>query len=157
VTGAVGSAGRTAVYVAKQHKATAIAGVRASQKQEAQWTEADDIVALDDEADLAMLSPVEAIADTIDGDTIGKLLPKWNRTGTFASVLGKPAAAEKAGVEVVPVWAQPDAHRLHQLAQDLLAGKFTIPIDRKMPLSEIQEAQRLAERGGAHGKIVLLP
>jgi NADPH:quinone reductase-like Zn-dependent oxidoreductase len=156
VTGAVGSVGRTAVYVAKQHKATVIAGVRASQKQEAQWTEADAIVALDDEKELENLSPVEAIADTIDGETIAKLLPKWNRTGKFASVLGKPAAAEKAGVDVVSVWAQPDAHRLHQLALDVLAARFTIPIDRKMPLSEIQEAQRLAEKG-ANGKIVLLP
>jgi NADPH:quinone reductase-like Zn-dependent oxidoreductase len=155
VTGAVGSVGRTAVYVAKQHKATVIAGVRASQKQEAQWTEADAIVALDNEAEMESLSPVEAIADTIDGETIGKLLSKWNRAGKLASVLGKPAAAEKAGVDVVTVWAQPDARRLHQLAQDVLSGKFTIPIDRKMPLSEIQEAHRLAEKG-AKGKIVLL-
>ena len=156
VTGAVGSVGRTAVYVAKQHKATVIAGVRSSQKQEAQWTEADAIVALDDDAELEKLSPVEAIADTVNGETIEKLLPKWNRTGKFASVLGKPAAAEKAGIEVVTVWAQPDAHRLHQLAKDILAGKFTIPIDRKMPLSEIREAQRLAEKG-AKGKVVLVP
>lgn len=156
VTGAAGSVGRTAVYVAKQHKATVIAGVRATQKQEAQWTEADDIVALDDEREIERLSPVEAIADTIDGEAIGKLLPKWNRTGKFASVLGKPAAAEKAGVDVVEVWSQPDAHRLHQLAKDILAGKFTIPMNRKMPLSEVQEAQRLAEKG-ADGKIVLLP
>jgi NADPH:quinone reductase-like Zn-dependent oxidoreductase len=156
VTGAVGGVGRTAVYVAKQHKATVIAGVRASQKQEAQWTEADSIVALDDETEMERLSPVEAIADTIDGETISKLLPKWNRAGKFASVLGKPAAAEKAGVDVVEVWAQPDAHRLHQLAHDILAGKFTIPIEQKMPLSEIQAAQRLAEKG-AKGKIVLVP
>ena len=156
VTGAVGSVGRTAVHVAKQHKATVVAGVRASQKQEAQWIGADAIVALDSEAEMETFSPVDAIADTINGETISKLLPKWNRIGKFASVLGKPAAAEQAGVDVMEVWAQPDAHRLHQLAQDILAGKFAITLDRKLPLSQIQDAQRLAE-GGANGKIVLLP
>jgi NADPH:quinone reductase-like Zn-dependent oxidoreductase len=156
VTGAVGSVGRTAVYVAKQHGATVIAGVRASQKEEAQALGADHVIALDDDAEIQSLSPVDAIADTVDGDTVGKLIPKWNRSGKFASVLGKPAAAEKAGIEVVAVLAQPDPARLEQLAQDVLSGKFTIPISRKLPLSQIQEAHRLAEQG-ANGKIVLLP
>lgn len=156
VTGAAGSVGRAAVYVAKQLKATVIAGVRSSQRQEAEYLGADAIVALDDDKDIEMLSPFDALADTVNGDTIAKLLPKWNRSGKFASVLGKPAAAEKAGVDVVTVWAQPDPKRLHELAHDILHARFAITLDQKLPLSQAQEAQRLAEKG-ARGKIVLLP
>jgi NADPH:quinone reductase-like Zn-dependent oxidoreductase len=53
--------------------------------------------------------------------------------------------------------AQPDASRLHQLADDAARHKFSIPIARTMKLQDIQEAHRIFERGGLSGKIVLVP
>lgn len=53
--------------------------------------------------------------------------------------------------------AQPDASRLHQLAEDAARREFTIPIARTMKLEYIQEAHRLAEKGGMQGKIILIP
>jgi NADPH:quinone reductase-like Zn-dependent oxidoreductase len=155
VTGAVGSVGRAAVYVAKSLGARVIAGIRGRQKAEAESLAADSVVALDDDAELQALAPFDALADTVDGELIAKLLPKWNRSGNFASVLGKPEAATRAGVDVITVWAQPDPKRLFALAEDVAAGKFRIPIAQKLPLSEIREAHRLAQ-SGAPGKIVLL-
>jgi NADPH:quinone reductase-like Zn-dependent oxidoreductase len=156
VTGAAGSVGRVAVYVAKARGARVIAGVRAKQKSEAQNLGADLVLALDDDAEIEASQPFDSIADTVDGETIAKLLPKWNRTGKFASLLAKYPAVERANVEVVNVWAQPDAKRLLALAQDVLAGKFRIPIAQKFPLSEVRQAHRLAQ-SGAQGKVVLLP
>jgi NADPH:quinone reductase-like Zn-dependent oxidoreductase len=75
----------------------------------------------------------------------------------LGSVLGKPEAASKYPIRVEAFMALPDAPRLHQLADDVAAGKFDIPIARTMKLSEIQEAHRIAERGGLKGKIVLIP
>ena len=50
---------------------------------------------------------------------------------------------------------QTDARRLAELAQDVADGSLVIPIAKTFPLTAIEEATRLAERGGADGKIVL--
>jgi hypothetical protein len=44
---------------------------------------------------------------------------------------------------------------LEQLAQEVVAGKFSIPIRREFNLSEIQYADDEAEKGGI-GKITLV-
>lgn len=155
VTGALGSVGRTAVYVARQHGCKVIAGVRSSQKEDARALGASAIAALDDDAEVNALPELDAVADTIGGEVAGKIASKLRRSGVFASVLGEPDAAKKAGANVKAVWAQPDPKRLQQLAADVRDGKFTIPIAKRLRLSDVREAQNEAERGAA-GKIVLV-
>ena len=53
--------------------------------------------------------------------------------------------------------AVPDSPRLAELAEDFARGEFSIPIARVMKLQEAAEAQRLAEKGGVGGKIILIP
>jgi NADPH:quinone reductase-like Zn-dependent oxidoreductase len=153
----LGGVGRTAVHVARQHGARVIAGVRSADKQAASVLLADDLVGIDNQEEIAKLHDLDGIADTIGGSTIERLLPALRSGGVLGSVLGKPDAAAKYPIRVEAFMAQPDAQRLHQLAEDVAAGKFDIPIARTMKLSEIQEAQRIAERGGLKGKIVLIP
>ena len=93
VTGAVGGVGRTAVHVALKHGAHVIAGVKSSQRDEAAKLGADRIVALDDDKDIATLRDLDAIADTVNGETIAKLLPAIKPGGVLGSVLGEPKAA----------------------------------------------------------------
>lgn len=156
VTGAAGSVGRTAVYVAKQHGMKVIAGVRARQRKDAEALGADSVLALDDEKEMASLGEVDAIADTVGHDTIVKLLSHIRDGGVLATVVGRPREAEGKKFRVEEVWAQPDAARLHDLAKAVAAGEFAVPIGRRMKLSAIREAQALAEAGGA-GKIVVVP
>ena len=94
VTGATGSVGRTALFVGKQRGARMIAGVRKQQMSEAVELGAERVVALDDDAELAALPALDAIADTVGGDTITKLLPRIKSGGTLGTVVGAPAAAE---------------------------------------------------------------
>ncbi|PYX21720.1 MAG: hypothetical protein DMG82_17040 [Acidobacteria bacterium] len=77
--------------------------------------------------------------------------------GVLGSVLGEPEGAKKYDIRVEAFMAQPDATRLHQLADDVARDEFSIPIARTMKLQEIQEAHRIFERGGLAGKIVLIP
>jgi len=79
VTGALGSVGRSAVYFARQQGVRIVAGVRTSQKDEARSLAADQVIAIDDDREIATLPELDAIADTVDGDVIGKLIPKLNR------------------------------------------------------------------------------
>lgn len=156
ITGAIGGVGRTAVHVAKQHGVHVIAGVRSSQKKEAEVLGADRIIALDDEKEIAGLPVLDAVADMVGHEIIGRILPHIKKNGVLATVLGAPASAEGRDLRTVPVWAQPDAKRLEQLGSEVAQGLFSIPISKKLKLSQIGEAQRLAEKGGI-GKIVLTP
>jgi NADPH:quinone reductase-like Zn-dependent oxidoreductase len=156
VTGAVGGVGRAAVHVAKQHGCRVIAGVRRSQRKEAEGLGAEEIIALDDEKAIAALPELDAIADMVGHETIDRLLPHIRKNGVLASVLGKPQSAEGRDLRVVPVFAQPNSARLAELGSDVARGLFSIPIERKLKLSQIREAQELAEKSGV-GKIVLTP
>ncbi len=157
VTGALGAVGRTAVYVALQAGAHVVVGVRARQKQQAQTLGAAQIVALDSDSDIASLSELDAIADTVDGELIGKLLPKLKRGGVLGSVLGKPAAAEGMDIRIEAFSVQPNAGRLARMAQAVKDGGLSIPIARKLKLSEAAVAHELAESGHIDGKVLLVP
>jgi NADPH:quinone reductase-like Zn-dependent oxidoreductase len=155
VSGAVGGVGRSAVWTAKKAGAKVIAGVKKSQVKEAATLGADQVLALDDAAAMEKLGFIDAVADTVGGETAQKLLAKVKQGGVFASVLGPPAnAAMHPTVKVETVVAQSDAATLRTMAEDVAAGRFVIPIDRMVPLAEAGAAQAAAEKGGV-GKILL--
>lgn len=100
-------------------------------------------------------NPSLAVADTVGHEVIVSLIPHIKKNGVLATVLGRPEAANGRDVRVEEVWAQPDSARLEQLAKEVAAGKFSIPIRRTFNLSEIQYADAEAEKGGI-GKIILV-
>lgn len=156
IAGAAGGVGRSAVFTAKQRGATVIAGVLKSQLDEAKTIGADQVVATDDANAIASLPLLDAIADAVDGKTAELLIARVKPGGVFASVLGAPSnAAQYPSVKVVPVYAQPDPKILQFMAEAVIAGKLVIPISRKLPLSEADEAQASAEKGGI-GKVLLV-
>jgi NADPH:quinone reductase-like Zn-dependent oxidoreductase len=156
VTGAVGNVGRAAVWTAKKAGAIVIAGVKKAQMKEAAGVGADEVLALDDAAALEKLGFIDAVADTVGGETAVKLLGKVKQGGTFASVLGPPGNAKMhPTVRIEAIQSSPDARTLRTLAEDVVAGRLVIPIDRMVPLAEAAEAHAAAEKGGI-GKILLL-
>ena len=155
VTGALGSVGRVAVHVAKAHGAKVIAGVRASQKEQAATLGAAQVVALDDPKETVHLHELDAVADTVGGLVQEHAVRMIKDGGTYASVIGPPKHDPGRGIHVEALMSTPDASRLYELADEVARGGLVIPIAKTFPLSEIQEATKLAEKGGAGGKIVL--
>lgn len=156
VLGAVGGVGRTAVYVAQQHGAKVIAGVRKNQVQEAKSLGVDRVMVTDQGNELSELHGLDAVADTVGGEVATQALATLKEGGVFGSVLGAPKGAEKYKVRVHAFMAQPDASRLRELAQDAAQGKFVIPIAKTLPLEQVREAHTEAEEHKVDGKIVLL-
>jgi len=157
VVGAAGGVGRSAVFTAKQRGAVVMAGLRKSQMDEAQSIGADQLLATDDDAAIAHLAMLDAVADTVNGKTAEKLIAKVKPGGLFATVLGAPqSAAYYPSVKVAPVFSKFDRKTLEFMAEAVRDGKLVIPISRRMPLREAAEAQAAAEKGGM-GKILLLP
>ncbi len=156
VTGAVGGVGRTAVHVARKHGAKVIAGVKSSQREEASALGAERVIALDDEGEIAALRDLDAIADTVGGETIAKLLKAIKPGGVLGSVLGEPKEAAGMNIQVRAFMAQPDASRLYELADDVARGEFDIPIAEVFRLDEARKAQDVAEHQHPQGKILLV-
>lgn len=154
VTGALGSVGRAAVFAAKSRGAKVWAGVRGTQRAAASALSVDGVVALDDDADIAKLPTLDAIADTVGGDSTQKLLAKVKAGGTIGSVVGEPAGAKERGLVVHPLLAHADAKRLAELAGAVAEGKLVIPIAKRLPLADAANAHVLAQKG-AGGKVVL--
>ncbi len=156
VTGAVGGVGRSAVFMAKERGWSVIAGVRTKQMQEAKAIGADRVVALDDQALLNSLEPVDAIADTISGSVADQLIGKVRNGGVFASVLAPPGnAAAHSGVRVETMQVKPAPATLARMAEAVRTGRLAIPLGQRYRLSEASKAHRAAEKGAA-GKLLLL-
>jgi NADPH:quinone reductase-like Zn-dependent oxidoreductase len=157
VSGALGSVGRAAVHAAKKLGMTVIAGVRARQLAQARTLGVADTVAIDDDAAIAALAMVDAVADTVGGETAAKLFRKVKNGGNFgyASVLPEGVAQRNSTVTVTRVFARPDPSKVREFADDIRDGKFLLPIGRRLPLRDAGEAQTVAQQGGA-GKIVLV-
>ena len=157
VTGALGGVGRTAVHVARKHGARVLAGVRSREKSQAAELLADGVIAIDDEKEITGLRDIDAIADTVGGTTIQRLLRSVRSGGVVGSTLGKPEGADKYDIRVEAIMSVPDASRLYELADEAARQEFSIPIARTMKLADAQEAHRIAEKGGSGGKIILVP
>ena len=156
ITGALGSVGRTAVWVAKKLGAHVTAGVRSAQKAAAEELGADAVLALDSRDELDSLGLVDVVADTIGGAVGNALLAKVAPGGTYASVVGPPTDGKLyPNVRVEAFGSHPDAAGMRSLAEDIVKGKFKIPVERKYPLAEAAKAHAEAEKGGV-GKVLLL-
>jgi NADPH:quinone reductase-like Zn-dependent oxidoreductase len=149
--------GRTAVHVARKHGVHVFAGVKSSQREEASKLGAERVVALDDDNDIASLRDLDAIADTVNGETIAKLLKAIKPGGVLGSVLVEPKDAAGKKLQVHAIMAQPDATRLYELAEDIARGEFSIPIAKVFPLEEARKAQDFAEHQHPNGKVLLVP
>jgi NADPH:quinone reductase-like Zn-dependent oxidoreductase len=156
VVGAQGGVGRSAVFTAKHLGATVVAGVLKRQMNDARTVGADQLIATDDDAAIANLAPLDAVADTVGGKTAEKLIAKVKPGGVFASVAGAPQnAGSYPSVKVVKVFSHFDRGALEFMAEAVRDGKLVIPISEKLPLSKAAEAQARAEKGGI-GKILLV-
>jgi NADPH:quinone reductase-like Zn-dependent oxidoreductase len=157
ISGALGSVGRAAVHTAKKLGARVIAGVRGREIHEAQSLDVSQVVAIDDSEAIRRLPLVDAVADTIGGETAAKIIARVKAGGCFgyASVLPEAAVAANPTVKVTRIFAQPDPSKVREFADDVRDGKFVLPIGRRLALREASEAHVLGERGGI-GKIILV-
>jgi NADPH:quinone reductase-like Zn-dependent oxidoreductase len=158
VSGALGSVGRAAVHSAMKLGARVIAGVRARQLPEARALGVSDTLAIDDDAAIAGFAMVDAVADTVGGETAAKLFAKVKNGGNFgyASVLPDGVAARNTAVTVTRVFARPDASKVREYADDIRDRKFVLPISRRLPLRDAGEAHAFVQKGGSGGKVILV-
>jgi NADPH:quinone reductase-like Zn-dependent oxidoreductase len=124
---------------------------------------------------------VDAVLDTMGGDTLKRSFQAVKRGGRVVSitslpdvatarqmkmkaplvavmaVLGWPLArlAKKAGATYQYLFMEPDGSQLQILAGLVDAGTLKPVMDRTFPLDQARDALAYVEAGKAHGKVVL--
>lgn len=156
VIGALGSVGRVAVHAAKLRGVRVWAGVRSSQRRDAEQLGVAGVVALDDPADIARLPVLAAVADTVGGAATAALYGKLRTHGVIGSVVGILPGAEAHGFTVHAFMARPNPGTLSRYGADVAAGRLVVPIVKCFPLAQAAEAQRFAETKHPGGKVLLL-
>jgi NADPH:quinone reductase-like Zn-dependent oxidoreductase len=157
LTGALGSVGRIALYAAKEIGAKVIVGVRKKQIEEALALGASTAIDISDDAEIAKIGTIDAVADTIGGELATKLIGKVKPGGNYGSVVGPVSnAALHPTVNVNAFMAHPDPKTYIHYGEAIRDKKLELPIDRMMPLQNAAEAHAIAEKGGVGGKIILL-
>ncbi len=157
ITGATGAVGRSAVFAAAEIGARIIAGVRSKYLDMArQLPGVSEAIAIDDDAEIDKLAPVDCVAHLVSGSLADKLLTRVKPGGTFGHFPhGNPQNATLyPTVHTALVFVQIDAATTLHYAEAVRDGKLTIPIERIMPLADAAEAHVIAEKGGI-AKIVL--
>jgi NADPH:quinone reductase-like Zn-dependent oxidoreductase len=155
VAGAVGGCGRFSLHAAKVLGARVVAGVRASQADEARALGADEVVVIGGPDWTG--APFDAVADTVGGPDVAKLCRHVKPGGIIGTVSTTPI--DPTGLPAEPAFFayHPDRKRLAELAELAAAGHFPVPVARRLPLARAGEAQMLVEKGGQGGKVVLEP
>ena len=157
IAGALGGVGRSAVFAASQIGARVIAGVRGKRLDAARHLPGvSEAVAIDDDAEIEKLDPLDCVADTVGGALASQLFARVKEGGTFGCFpMQNPRnAAQHPTIQINTVIAPVNSATILRYAEAVRDGKLTIPIERIMPLADAAEAQAIAEKGGT-AKIIL--
>jgi len=154
VTGASGGVGGFAVQlaVADRLRVVAVAG-----RDDEEWVAslgAHEVLAR--EADLSGIEPVDGVLDAVPlGPAASTAALRDGGTAVFTRPPDPPEPDRDVRYETILV--KPDAAMLSGLAEQLAAGRLRTRVAHVLPLEEAARAHELAEAGGLHGKIVLVP
>jgi alcohol dehydrogenase len=176
-----GGVGTLAIQLAKHLGAKVFTTASAGSRALVESLGADRVIDYRTERFEDVARGVDAVLDTMGGDTLKRSFQAVKRGGRVTSVnnlpdaataremgmsaplvavmalLGWPLArlAKKAGATYRYLFMWPDGSQLRQLADLVDAGKLKPVMDRTFPLDQAADALAHVEAGKAHGKVVL--
>jgi NADPH:quinone reductase-like Zn-dependent oxidoreductase len=157
IHGGSGGVGHFAVQFAKWKGAQVIATASTKNQQLLREIGVDQPIDYTTQRFEQVAENVDAVLDTIGGDTQERSWKVLKKGGLLVSVV-EPPDAEKAkefGVRGAFVWTQPDGNELAEIAALIDSGNLKVMLDRVLPLSEARRAHKLSQGGHVRGKIVL--
>lgn len=159
VTGAAGMVGGFASQLASGRGARVVAAVREADAEEARRLGAETVVNtgpdLEAEVRGRWQEGVDACLDTV-GLGAGALVCVRDG-GAFVTSVPTAVPDGARGISPGTVQVQPDADATAELADRAARAELTVRIAETLPLERFRDAYTRLERGGLHGKIVLLP
>jgi NADPH:quinone reductase-like Zn-dependent oxidoreductase len=159
ITGASGGVGSMAVQLAKAKGAFVIATASGKNEEFVRNLGADEFVDYTREKFEERVRDVDAVFETIGGDTLERCFGTLRRGGCLVTIVTPPSneKAEKLGIRASMIGVQPNGRQLREINRLIAAGKLKTHIATVLPLSEVRKAHQLSESGRTRGKIILHP
>ncbi len=158
IHGAGGAVGAFAVQYAKVKGATVIATATGDDIAYVRGLGADVVVDYKTEKFEDAAHGVDAVLDTISGETQVRSWATLRDGGVLVSTLPgatAPPEATARGVQAKSFGAHPDGPQLKEIGRLVDAGQVKTRIGATFPLSEAKQAQEQAKSGHTQGKVVL--
>jgi NADPH:quinone reductase-like Zn-dependent oxidoreductase len=161
VHAAAGGVGHFAVQFAKQRGAHVIGTASGPNEEYLRDLGVDEYVNYREERFEDAIEPVDAVIDTVGGETFDRSLEILTEGGTIDTIAGgltteQEEMAEEHGVEALNTTVGDWKREWFEDITDLLAdGTVTPTIDTVIPLANAREAHKLSENGHVRGKVVL--
>ena len=159
VTGAAGMVGGFAAQLVRARGGRVVAAVRERDADEARRLGAGSVVSTGGDLEVEVRGQwqdgVDACLDTVGLGAAGVVCVRDG--GAFVTSIPTAVPEGARGIEPQTVQVQPDAAATAGLAERAAAGELTIRIDETLPLERFRDAYARLERGGLHGKVVLVP
>jgi alcohol dehydrogenase len=104
-----------------------------------------------------VLSDLDAVYDTVGGDTYRRSFKVLKRGGRLVSMVERPdqGLIEEFGVGATFQSTQVNTERLTKLAEFVELGALKVHVDATFPLDETAEALRYLEKESPRGKVVI--
>lgn len=161
VHAAAGGVGHFAVQFAKHRGAHVIGTASGLNEEYLRDLGVDEYVNYREENFEDAIKPVDAVIDTVGGETFDRSLEILNNGGVIDTLVGGLPAeqeelAEEHGVEAVSTSVADWKREWFEDITGLLAdGTVTSTIDTVLPLADAREAHKLSEDGHIRGKVIL--
>jgi NADPH:quinone reductase-like Zn-dependent oxidoreductase len=157
IHGAAGGVGTFALQLAKLKGAYVIATASKKNHDFLRSLGADECVDYNTTKFEDVVHDVDAVLDTITGETMERSWQVLKKGGILVSILEppKPEKAAAHGCRCHHTFVQANADELGELAKLVDTGKLKVVIERIYPLPEARAAQESNATGHTRGKIVL--
>ncbi|MEM8593662.1 MAG: NADP-dependent oxidoreductase [Pseudomonadota bacterium] len=151
-----GAVGQFAIQLAKQRGATVYTTTSSRNTELVLSLGADHPIDYQT-ADFSELRDLDAVFDTIGGDTLANSWITLKKGGRLVSITDTPDPdiAAQHGVNANFCFVLPNRDQLTQLAELADAGKLVVNIDSEFSLEHIAQAHERSESGRAQGKIII--
>jgi NADPH:quinone reductase-like Zn-dependent oxidoreductase len=157
IHGAAGGVGSFAVQLAHGRGARVIATGSAQNEAFLRELGADEFVDYGKQRFEDQVHDVDAVFDTVGGDTLDRSWGVIRPGGVLASIAGQPSAEAAARHDVRGHFAmtQTRSSDLDELARLIDIGKLRPVVNTILPLTDVRTAHELSQAGHTRGKLVL--
>ncbi len=157
IHGGAGGIGSLAIQIAKSVGAYVATTASGDGRAYVQGLGADQVIDYKKEAFEERLKDIDAVFDTVGGETTEKSIKILKKGGVIVSMLGPPdaALAQRHGVTAIGQLTRVTTDILQRLAQLVDAGTIKIRVAQVFPFEKAKEAFQSAEEGHPQGKVVL--
>jgi NADPH:quinone reductase-like Zn-dependent oxidoreductase len=158
IHGAAGGIGHLAVQIAEARGAYVIGSAGAADHRLLRDLGGDEVIDRTRAEATSAVRDVEVVPDLVGGETAVRSLGALRAGGVLIGVSSGVDAARAAAagrVRVVYLLAEPDRQGLEGIAALADEGRLRVRVARTFPLAQAEQAHRVGQAGGLHGKLVL--